>query len=373
MIDCKLKLIDNSLDFKKIKPLWSDLLRNSSTSKSIFQSFEWNFNWWKNYSQCKNLFIICVFDKTRLIGIVPLYIEYKHVINNFKVRLAKFIGNNSSDYLDFIICKGSEKKVMETFINFVDKNDVIWDYISLKDIPSESPVASYLSAKKVGHNLLISNGISSFYPKVKLPENFDHYMASLSRKSRKNFRRELRTLRDNFNLDFRSINNYGNGNLESFIELNQSRWSAKDGNGPFDSDEFRLFHEMLSKDNNFSKSVIFFNLHLDNKLVCSIYTFTYSNNIYFYQIGYDSSYSKYSIGRVGLLLSIEHSINKKLTYFDFLRGQEDYKYKFGVLEGQSDKFLIGNRTGNLSKKLYKLKLFYTKIMETITKNHVQKY
>ena len=49
---------------------------------------------------------------------------------------------------------------------------------------------------------------------------------------------------------------------------------------------------------------------------------------YGYMTGYNSEYSKLSPGRVMMAYSIKKAINHQFQIYDFLRGEEDYKFSF---------------------------------------------
>ena len=55
----------------------------------------------------------------------------------------------------------------------------------------------------------------------------------------------------------------------------------------------------------------------------------YHNNQYLYYLpSFNSEYKKYSPGRLLLEKSIEYAIDRKFKKFDFLNGNESYKYNY---------------------------------------------
>jgi CelD/BcsL family acetyltransferase involved in cellulose biosynthesis len=60
--------------------------------------------------------------------------------------------------------------------------------------------------------------------------------------------------------------------------------------------------------------------------------FDYRNNIYLYNSGYNPEYSWLSAGILSKALCIKDSIEKGRKRFDFLKGDEVYKYHLGGQE-----------------------------------------
>ncbi len=73
-------------------------------------------------------------------------------------------------------------------------------------------------------------------------------------------------------------------------------------------------------------------LELDNQPVAEIMCFDYNNCIYLYNSGYDPRYTSLSAGLLSKVLAIKDSIEKGKKRFDFLKGEEIYKYHLGGKE-----------------------------------------
>ena len=71
-----IKIIDNIVDFKKLKSKWQYLYEKDN-QYSVFQSFDFNYFSWTNdlQHQDSKLTIICVEIKNKICSIFPLYID----------------------------------------------------------------------------------------------------------------------------------------------------------------------------------------------------------------------------------------------------------------------------------------------------------
>ena len=84
-------------------------------------------------------------------------------------------------------------------------------------------------------------------------------------------------------------------------------------------------------------------LEVDNKKVATSLSFLKDNVKYLYNSGYDPEYSYLSVGVLNHVLSIQDSILEKHTIFDFMRGDEVYKYRLGGVNETVSKLLAKKR------------------------------
>ena len=74
----------------------------------------------------------------------------------------------------------------------------------------------------------------------------------------------------------------------------------------------------------------------------AIMNFVYQNDVLVYNSGYDPiQYGAYSPGIVLFARSIQDAIAAQRQRYDFLRGNEEYKYRFGARDTQVMELHIG--------------------------------
>ena len=71
-------------------------------------------------------------------------------------------------------------------------------------------------------------------------------------------------------------------------------------------------------------------LEMDGQPASAYFSYNYEGRLYLYNSGYDPRFASYSAGVALLAYRIHKAILQGLRYFDFLRGDEDYKYDFGA-------------------------------------------
>jgi hypothetical protein len=169
-------------------------------------------------------------------------------------------------------------------------------------------------------------------PFITLPSTWEQYLESLERTDRKELKRKLRRL-ETIPHQF----NYSDSSFPDFIRLHKLSDSAKE---KFMTPQMELFFkELLSLSiPNWSQEIA--TLTIENKVVASVYYFESEDAILLYNSGFDPEQKYYSVGLLLIAQLIHYAIDNKKRIFDFLRGNERYKYDLGGKDVNLYKFEI---------------------------------
>ena len=88
-----IKVINNVNEFKDLEKSWSNLYNRVSFSKSVFQSFEFNYYSWV-YELNNNgniLTLAVVYTEKNLVAVYPLYIDNR--------KRLRFINDHHADFI----------------------------------------------------------------------------------------------------------------------------------------------------------------------------------------------------------------------------------------------------------------------------------
>ena len=69
-------------------------------------------------------------------------------------------------------------------------------------------------------------------------------------------------------------------------------------------------------------------IEINNYLASTSFAFKNNEKLFVYNSGFDNKYSEYSVGLINHVYNIKNKI-KTYNYIDFLRGDEEYKYRIG--------------------------------------------
>ncbi len=338
--------INTLSEFNEIKQLWEELAEKSR-HVTIFQTWDWLWEWWKAYGSGRELFILLVWDREKIIGIAPLFISSLYA--GLPVKIIGLMGLGPSDYLDFIYSPGREEQFLTSLFDYLFGTKQNWHLIDFQQIPLSSPALEFLRKQPLNKGIWIDTIVQDYCLKVNLPASWSDFKKNLSKKMRWNIEYSTRRINRTYNANMKDID--GRQSLEKslnvFMSLHQKRWFRKYQPGLFIQPRFKKFHRAVSSTLYQDGQLVLYNLELNKKIAASLYGFKYKKIFYYYLGGFDPSLSRLSPGTVLVAHVIRELIKEEYEYFDFLRGAEAYKYRWGARPKENWRILIGNQ-GNKS-------------------------
>lgn len=328
--------------FKDLLREWNILLQQSENNE-ITLTWEWLHTWWEVFKdESRKLMILTVRDQDmQLVGIAPFQLR---VVKPYPflppIRQLEFLASGEdeadeicTDYLNFIIRKGSEAGVILLLLNYLVKDMAhAWDELvlegvlagseniqQLKDVVSKDFPVKYQEASKG----------PCYY--ISLPNSWDGFLAGLNGNLRRAYRYDLKRLSS-----WGKVTYGGVCNLDELKEgfsiltgLHQKRWVEKGERGAFSSEKFCLFHGKFSATALKNGWLQLRFLRLDGNPLAMLYNFQYNGKVYFYQSGIDTQTHKtVSVGILILGHCIQESISEGMMEFDFLLGDSLYKKRW---------------------------------------------
>ena len=312
--------------FHSLKNEWNPLLFRS-TANRIFSTWEWNWHWWNEYSPGE-LVIITIRDVSgQLLGIAPWFIE-----EDGEQRLVATIGcDEVSDYLDLIIARGAEERVLSALTEFLLEEGIDASSFYFCNMPADSP------ARLLWPELLGSAGFSTHVeqqeicPRIHLPTSWEEYLQQINKKQRHELRRKIRRFEAiPENIDWFSVTTEAQleQELPHFFELMAESDPAK---AEFIADcANQAFFKSISlsaAQNNWLQLSF---LTINGEYCAAYFNFCYANELLVYNSGLSSGrYAVHSPGIVLLTYMIQDALEKGIHTIDFLRGDETYKFRMG--------------------------------------------
>ena len=306
---------------------WEKLIENSQSSPFI--SAFWQNLWWDNFGE-GDLALIKIFDDQEVIGIVPLYLNG---------NIARFIGGTDLfDYQDFIFKKGFEEKAIKTFLSHVVSLN--WNEIELLSIPEDSLNIELLERLSKDYGFLFEISVIETSPVKYLPETWDEYIAGLSKKNRHELRRKFKRIQNEGYEFYICEESDLQNSLSDFFRLH--KLSSVDKSDFMSAERETFFTEIAinhMKNNQLSLSFV----EMNGVRVASSFCFDYGDSTFLYNSGYDKDFSSFSVGFICNALAIKSSIDKGKKTFDFLRGDERYKYHLGGIDKSVYKITLSKK------------------------------
>ena len=344
-----IETVEDIFAFRLLEDEWDRLASNSSAT--VFQTFDWQFQWWKNFANKSehHLLIILFKSEGRLIGIAPLFIHsylFHHLrffsrlmllgsgFQRLESPVLSLEQEGPSDYLDIVAEKNMENEIAEALVAFMEHHFHLWDEIDFQNVRDDGIIFNHVLPALIEHKFLIEKKVSDVCPKIILPDSWDKFIPSMRPKVRRNLRYAQRGYLQDDEYSIQDVCEKGNipSALESLSTLHQKRWNAVGYPGLFSDKRFDLFQRDVTKALAKKGRLWFKTLRYKEKVIVALLGFKFNGRTYSYMSGYDRGDSKTSSSNSGagsavLLVMIEDAIKSNCQMLDLGRGEESYKFE----------------------------------------------
>lgn len=316
--------------FEILRPDWNDLLHRSAAD-GIFSTWEWQSTWWRVYHPGQLWVVACRDEVGYLVGLAPWFIE-EHREQGYVVRSIGCV--EVTDYLDLIIDKDYVEPVLSCFAAFLFEHQLEFDLVDLCNLPEASPVHTLFPVILSQRQFEVKVSEQEVCPVIHLPSTWDDYLDLLDKKQRHEIRRKLRRTEGAVEkIDWYVVGDRHNLGEETdrFLSLMAASHSQK---ASFLQDEknldfFRVMVPVAYKQGWLQMSFI----TIGGQAAATYLNFVYRNQVLVYNSGLlPDQYGHLSPGIVLLAYNIRYAIEAGYTLFDFLRGNEVYKYRMGAID-----------------------------------------
>jgi CelD/BcsL family acetyltransferase involved in cellulose biosynthesis len=299
-------------------PAWDGLVA-SSRLRSPFLSWAWQSEWARAFAADRRLEIRCVEDGAgSLISLLPLY-------ESLSGSLQLIGGADVSDYLDLISVQGREEEAWMALLQSRTAERVEWE---LHAVPEASSTVAALPPLAAACGLTVSATVEERCPVLALPTSWETYLARLSGKHRHELQRKMRRLeRDAPDAHATCVSAPADiaARLGDFLALHRS---SRVGKARFMDDRMeQFFRGALAAFAERGAARLWF---LDTAAgpIASFVTIEWDGTVGLYNSGFAPERAALSPGVVLLAQLIRDAIARGCRRFDFLRGEERYKYEF---------------------------------------------
>ena len=325
-------------DFNEIDETeWNALLQHSVTN-APFLSYGYLKSWWEYKGGGEwpdgELAIISARTEGKLTGIAPLF-----TATHDGSKKLLFLGSiEISDYLDLIVEIGAEDAFSSALLTHLKEQFPEIHEILLYNLPQTSPNLALLEKAAYASGWSMQSERAYHTPIISLGEDWEAYLAGVDKKQRHEIRRKLRRAEESTD----SIGWYIvkekeqlDREIEEFFNLMA-----------FDEEKQRFLTPVMRMQMRsiikwaFDSGVLqlaFFTVQ--GAKAAAYLCLDYRERIWVYNSGFDPQFREYSPGWVLLAYLIRHAIQNGKREFDFMRGDEEYKYRFGA----ADAFVLKTR------------------------------
>ena len=322
MKDIHVSVIDSHEDWIRLGPDWNRLLEESS-SESFFLTWEWLTSWAAFHLHgARTLSILALHRHEQLIGIAPFYSE-RRKIGPCPLREIRLLGGpeTGSDYLDVFCRSNHEYEVANTLYEFLMGEDHPgWDHLHLQDLPAESLFLLYFLNRVEAEGKFFEIERGSYCPATDLRDPAGGWPAEISPRRRKRFEQELGYLRRDHEVNHIVHGGDEAGALEDFFSLYEEKggWSTRHVRAVLVGLVERLEH---------NAPIEIDILSVGGERVAGLLHLRHRRTLMLYLMAVDKTYNrKVSLGNIIIGLSIKRAVASGYRVYDFLKGEESYKF-----------------------------------------------
>ena len=314
-----------SESFSSVVDSWESLVSAPSTSRAhtVFDLPVWQKTWWQHFGESKEPRLLTVRSDDGALELLAPMMQEGDVVS--------FLGGTDLvDYHDFVCPGEMSDTCLEAIVRELSAESNIRTLL-FESISEGSATLDKLpdAARAAGWDVAVQKEDVS--PRIELPGDWEEYVSSLRKKDRHELRRKIRR-------------------LEAAGEIQHIELSAREDIETAASDFFRL-HRMSTPDKQefmTPERELFFRdvaakladtgvtrlcfLELDGKRVATSLSFVSGGVRYLYNSGYDPEYRLLAVGLLNHAFTIRRSIEDGHSVFDFMRGNEGYKYHLGGVD-----------------------------------------
>jgi CelD/BcsL family acetyltransferase involved in cellulose biosynthesis len=297
---------------------WSELHARTKL-RSPFLTWIWQHQWAEVFTADHRLEIWRVREADELVALLPLYEADPGVLRILG-------GVEISDYLDLIAVAGREEAAWAALLEARAAAGTVWD---LHAVPAASPTVTSLPTLAAAVGLETKVAVEERCPVLALPASWEAYLASLPGKHRHELTRKIRRLEreapGTAPVCAATPETIAD-RLDEFLALHRS---SRAGKARFmDARMETFFRRAVTLLAERGMARLWF-LDATSGPMAAFITLEWNGTVGLYNSGFHPERAQLAPGLVLLAHLVRDAIERGKQRFDFLRGEERYKYEFG--------------------------------------------
>lgn len=298
---------------------WNGLLGRSAVP-SAFLTWQWQTRWVEAFAADRPLALLAVTEEGGgLAGLLPLYEDPSGTLRPVG-------GADVSDYLDVIAPAGLERPVWEALLAHREGRPGTW---ALRGLRAGSPTLGLVPGLAPAFGLRARVALEERCPVLALPPSWDAYLAGLPGKDRHELRRKMRRLEGELPGARVRLQEGGPGWEEGMTAFLRLHRASREGKARFMDQRMEGFFRGAFSALALAGWARLWFLEADGAPLAAFICLEYGGSVGLYNSGFDPARARLSPGIVLLAHVIRDAIVRGVPVFDFLRGEEPYKYAFG--------------------------------------------
>lgn len=313
------ELITGAAELESLRAEWQTLWQRVHWT-TPFQSPEWLIPWCQIFAPSDCVFV-AMRRRGHLVALFPWLIARR---SSESVPRIALLGAGVSDYQGALMETGMEDETWQCALAWLKALPRRW-ICQLEQLPAFSPLLDLLLPPD-WHEALITQ---DYCPVLRL--NHAGLGTSIPAHQWSNVRYYRKRAEKFGHVQIACATSSTISEcLDHFFHLHAARWRQAGRDGVLRDPAVEHFHRLSAPGLLRAKLLRLFILCIEGEAVAALYGFSHRQRFYYYLGGYDPRFNLFSPGTLLIAHAMEQAICEGAQEFDFLRGQEAYKYLWGA-------------------------------------------
>lgn len=279
----------------------------------------------------------------RLVGVVP-ELHHREGSATGPIELIRLLGGEDvTDYRGPVGRREDRADVMAAWVESLQA-DLDWDELYLAGVPADTAWLDTLESAASGAGWRpMGRETEDVCPRVDVSQGYDAYLKGLSGKERHELKRKARKLSRDIG-DVRLVEiepEHLQDGLDSFFSM--ARQDQGDKARFFFSEKMRSYFGALADEFGADRTLRMHALEVAGTVGAATVSFVHGREWGLYNSAFDQTLASYAPGMVLVGELIRLAADEGLATFDLLRGDEEYKYRFGAADRPIERLTVLRR------------------------------
>jgi CelD/BcsL family acetyltransferase involved in cellulose biosynthesis len=336
----EIEAIRDARRFLALREEWGSLV--AAADVTVFQTFDWQWLWWKYFGGKLQLNILLFRRGERLIGIAPVYVDVHSAFCVQLYRQLRLIGGGvrdlrsqwslaeygPSDYLDIVALPGFEQEVGDRFLTYL-REENWFSEANLENIPENGVLMKSVVPRLSLRGYSFSLRQDHVCLQITVPASLEEYLRGLRSSVRHRLSQARRAYTSEGLYSVRSIQSGEEAGkaLDELVRLHQLRWNRLGYPGMFADYRFEAFLREVAR-RFLEKGWLWFKTARANgNCIAARLGFQFKDCLNDFVAGFDeeSPAARRRPGLALLLSMVEDAIRYRMRKLNLVRGYETYK------------------------------------------------
>ena len=315
--------------FQDLRAEWRQLLAQLPF-QSVFFTPEWQETWWRHFGATRQLHMLTVRSSDGTLQGLVFLMSSPGIEGTSRLELLGDL--ELCDYLDVFMVPAQQYEVGHAIVEYLIGTGGEEVEVCLQNLSQHSSTFAVFQDCLLHSGLTVEVEQIETCPTVLLPSDWEAYLALLRGKDRHELRRKLRRAEAAARLEYRVTSTAAqlDEDINTFVTLH--RMSQQDAKQGFMTPEKEAFFRAMARQLWQQGWLDLAFLYADGEPIATLCCFAYGSTYAAYNSGYHPAYGDLSAGIVLFADRIRTAIARGFTAFDFMRGNEPYKYRFGATD-----------------------------------------